>query len=140
MVSDVTAVVAAVATVGAVIVALFQDRLRRLLWSPRVTLTPDVSRFAVLTGGAYVPHAFLRLRVEVDARRANAEDVQLLLLSSPPPPLLGGVEAIDRSELLVPLRWSFTHEPAVTLALGAARFVDVVEVASNLPEQAKFNT
>jgi hypothetical protein len=140
MVSDVIAAVAALATVAAVIVALFQDRLRRALWAPRVVLRTDVSRFSVKEKTRYVDHAFVRLRVAADGARPTAEALQVWLLTCRPAPVLGGDGPIDRPEFLVPLRWAFTHEDAVSLAPGSARFVDVLELSRQCPEWARLTT
>jgi hypothetical protein len=140
MVSDIIAAVAALATVAAVVVALFQEPLRRSLWPPRVALKTDVSRFSVKEATDYVDHAFVRLRVAADGARPTAEALQLWLLTCHPAPNLGGRITIDRPEFLIPLRWAFTHEDAVSLTPGSARFVDVLELSRRCADRARLTT
>ena len=131
-----------VATIAAVLVALFQDDLRRWRWTPRIEVKVDVTPFQIPrpSDKKYVPHAFVRLRVAVEAGRASAHNVQVHLISCLPAAHLGGISAVEQSEFLIPLRWSFDHQTSVELPAGGARFLDVLEVRHDSANMATLTT
>jgi hypothetical protein len=130
---------AAVGTIGAVVVALF-PQTRRAVWRPSIELEGDRSPFSVhdRAHGRYVRHAYLRLQVSAKHWRPPAEDLQVTLLHSEDgPALLNKQEELAQHEFRMPLRWAFSHDPAVNLNAGAVRYVDLAEVREDQPQWAK---
>ena len=124
----------------AVLVALLQDPLRRLVWSPALTVTEDVSPFPVNTPGGSAVHGYVRLKVCASARRPAAEDVEVQLTTCRPAARLGGARDAEQTDFHVPLRWAFTHTDRATVDPGVCRYVDVLELTSAAPEAARLTT
>jgi hypothetical protein len=132
--SDAIAVAGVAVAITAVLGALFQEDVKRWRLRPRVNAVPSVSVFPVLlksedrrAADTVLPHAYLRLKITAEGR-STARRLQAQLVSCDPAPKLGGEIATHETELLIPLRWSFSHDAFVDLPPGGARFVDLAEM------------
>lgn len=128
--SDGIAAAGAAATLLAVIVALFQDHIRRWFWTPKLSVEKDVSCFPVYTGPGqpYMPHAYLRLKVHVQQRRTSAKQVQAQLLSCKPHVSVGGTADVSLENALISLPWSFDRKEFVDIPSGASRYFDIAQM------------
>lgn len=128
--ADWVAVAGVVVTTTAVLVALFQEDIRRWRSRPDITASASVAVFPIRkpSSDTYVPHAYVRLQVSVERAKSQAQKLQVQLVACDPPARLGGVAPINATEYLIPLRWSFGHETFVDISPGGSRFVDVLEV------------
>lgn len=122
------AVVAALGTLSAVLVALYRDTWREWRSRPLLSLHLDPiwtesNRDLFWQQGQYPAH-WLRPRVKNEKGRRSAEDVEVLVTAFY---ALGGEEEAWQPPLDThPLRWSATQDPRVQIPPGVSRHVDLL--------------
>jgi hypothetical protein len=127
------------AVLVALAVALFGEQLKRLFWAPKISVSEDIAVFQVWSKALqkHIPHAYVRLRVEVDSSRSSAEGVQIHLVGCEPPAKLGKQGIADQRDFRIPLRWAFSHEPSVDLPPGVSRYADILEIVKGQQESPR---
>lgn len=131
---DLIALMGTAATAAAVLVALFQEPIKRWWGRPKLEIRASIARFMVFTkpNSPYMAHAYLRLRIRVKSRGGGAKQLQAQVLTCAPSPYVGGIDPLENRDILIPIPWSFTpDETLVDIPAGAARYVDVVEARAD---------
>lgn len=128
----------AIGTIGAVVVAIFGDRLRGLLGAPQleISLVDPNGSYSRFSDGKSIDTSsrWYHLRVENKRRHwTTASDVRLLLLKFEQRNAAGQFRPTWAGE--IPLQWAYQQITSLTPAIGPARDCDLCNIIKGQADQ-----